>query len=254
MAIPTLDVLVVTFHTDLEMVQRLVCSLLVQRRCPFALGLAFIDNSCDDAYYAALESRVDAWRRLSDFRAVALQRSKRNVGFGNAANVLLASSDGDFVLTINPDAYLAPDALAIVHDAMHEPRERAYRVGGWEIRQTPYEHPKAYDPVTQHTRWISGAACIYRRDAITEVAGFEPRIFMYGEDVDLSWRLGARGWTLRYVSSAQCWHDSYKYIGEIKPARQALAGGWRRLAAAHRPNHISLKPRALSARRRRRKG
>ena len=106
---------------------------------------------------------------------------------------------------------------------MHEAREQEHRVGGWEIRQTPYEHPKAYDPVSQHTRWISGAACIYRRSALAEVGGFESRIFMYSEDVDLSWRLGARGWKLRYVPSAQCWHDSYRYVGEIKPV-QAIEG------------------------------
>jgi GT2 family glycosyltransferase len=220
---PSLDVLVVAYHTDLGMVERLVASLATQAACPFTLRVAFIDNSCDDAYHTALATRVEAWRGLAVFAGVELVRSPRNTGFGNAVNALLAITRGDFVLTVNPDAYLAPDALAVVFAAMHEAREQEHRVGGWEIRQTPYEHPKAYDPVSQHTRWISGAACIYRRSALAEVGGFEPRIFMYSEDVDLSWRLGARGWKLRYVPSAQCWHDSYRYVGEIKPV-QAIEG------------------------------
>jgi GT2 family glycosyltransferase len=205
------------------MFERLLASLAAQRKCPFALGLAVIDNSCDDRYYTTLASQLEAWRAGGALGAIELARSARNVGFGNAVNALLARTRREFVLTINPDAYLAKDALEIVFAAMQERREQEYRVGGWEIRQTPYEHPKAYDPMTQHTRWISGAACIYRRSAIAEVGGFEPRIFMYGEDVDLSWRLGARGWTLRYVPSARCWHDSYRYPGEVKPV-QAVEG------------------------------
>jgi GT2 family glycosyltransferase len=220
---PTLDVLIVTFHTDLAMVERLVSSLAKQRDCPFALNLAFIDNSCDAAYYAALSSHIPDWCANAAFIGVSLDRSNANIGFGNAVNALLATTTGEFILTINPDAYLHDDALAIVDAAMNEEREREHKIGGWEIRQTPYEHPKAYDPITQHTRWISGAACIYRRAAVSEVGGFEPRIFMYSEDVDLSWRLAARGWKLRYVPSAQCWHDSYKFIGEIKPV-QAIEG------------------------------
>ena len=61
------------------------------------------------------------------------------------------------------------------------------------MRQIPYEHPKAYDPVTLDTPWVSGAATLFRREAFEAVGGFDDAIFMYGEDVDLSWRLRARG-------------------------------------------------------------
>ena len=66
------------------------------------------------------------------------------------------------------------------------------------MRQIPYEHPKAYDPVTLDTPWVSGAATLFRREAFDAVGGFDEAIFMYGEDVDLSWRLRAKGWRLRY--------------------------------------------------------
>ena len=47
------------------------------------------------------------------------------------------------------------------------------------------------DPVTLDTVWCSGAAMLLRRSAFESVGGFAARIFMYGEDVDLSWRLRA---------------------------------------------------------------
>ena len=61
--------------------------------------------------------------------------------------------------------------------------------------------PKAYDPVTLDTPWVSGAATLFRRSAFDSVGGFDPQLFMYGEDVDLSWRLRARGLRLRYLAA-----------------------------------------------------
>jgi GT2 family glycosyltransferase len=91
------------------------------------------------------------------------------------------------------------------------------RIAAWELRQIPYEHPKAYDAVTLDTPWASGAAVLLRRKAFEEVGGFEPRIFMYGEDVDLSWRLRARGWRVVYRPRFAVVHRAYKHAGEVKP-------------------------------------
>jgi hypothetical protein len=56
-------------------------------------------------------------------------------------------------------------------------------------------------------------------------------------------------------ASAKSFSAAFLGIGEIKPLRQAISvGSGRRFAAANRPNQSRLKPRALSARRRRRKG
>src|SRR5687767_3381149 len=91
------------------------------------------------------------------------------------------------------------------------------------MRQIPYEHPKTYDPVTRETPWVSGAASLFRRAAFEAAGGFEPRIFMYGEDVDLSWRLRAQGHRLRYEPRCGVVHRTYREAGEVKPL-QVLGG------------------------------
>ena len=55
-----------------------------------------------------------------------------------------------------------------------------------------------------------------RRDAFQRVGGFDERIFLYCEDVDLSWRLREAGYRLRYVPAATFEHLTYANPGEIK--------------------------------------
>ena len=97
------------------------------------------------------------------------------------------------------------------------------RVAAWELRQIPYEHPKAYDPVTLESPWVSGAATLFRKTAFDSVNGFDPGIFMYGEDVDLSWRLRAQGFRLRYVPRFAVKHRTYATPAEVKPL-QVIGG------------------------------
>ncbi|RZS33905.1 N-acetylglucosaminyl-diphospho-decaprenol L-rhamnosyltransferase [Herbihabitans rhizosphaerae] len=54
--------------------------------------------------------------------------------------------------------------------------------------------------------WLSGSCLLLRREAFDSVGGFDPRYFMYFEDVDLGDRLGKAGWHNVYVPSAEVVH------------------------------------------------
>lgn len=143
-----------------------------------------------------------------------------NLGFGGGVNALLEDTPASHVLLLNQDAVLEPGALRCLWDVA---RHDDARVAAWEMRQIPYEHPKAYDPATLDTVWVSGAAVLLRTEAMRAVRGFEPRIFMYGEDVDLSWRLRCAGWRIRYIPQCAVVHHTYSRPEEVKPL-QALEG------------------------------
>ncbi|WP_175820405.1 glycosyltransferase [Burkholderia sp. BCC0419] len=169
---------------------------------------------------------TDRWDRFArDCRArypfeISMSHSSKNVGFGAAHNATFELADSPFFFVLNPDARLHSNAIAQLQAAIADSPDN---VGAWELRQIPYEHPKLYDPVTLRTDWVTGAAVVFRRAAFAQVAGFEPRIFMYGEDVDLSWRLRAEGWTLCYVPRAIVVHHTYSKPGEVKPLQ--IVGG-----------------------------
>ncbi|MEM5312041.1 glycosyltransferase family 2 protein [Paraburkholderia sp. JHI869] len=170
--------------------------------------------------------------------SVSVTHSEENVGFGHAHNTNIALGDAPFVLVLNPDLELFPNAL----EELLAEVEPNTPVAAWEMRQTPFEHPKDYDPSLLTTSWVSGAAVLFRRDAFDAVGGFDERIFLYGEDVDLSWRLRASGYALKYVPRAVVVHRTYATGGEVKPAQifngiyaslclRARFGTWRDIAA-----------------------
>lgn len=141
-------------------------------------------------------------------------RSERNLGFGPAINAVLPAIRAPYLLLLNQDAIPEPGA---VERLWLTARADAADVAAWELRQIPYEHPKDYDPLTGETGWVSGAAVLLRTDALRAVGGFEPRFFMYCEDVDLSWRLRCAGWRLRYLPQCAVVHRTYEHPGQVKP-------------------------------------
>ena len=186
------DISVVTYAPELALLQQLLESLAEPTGAPLRRHLLIHDNSGDPRTFADIES-IARMREGGAFETVTVERSPTNIGFGRGHNANAARGDSPFLLVLNQDCVLEPGALkGLVEAACRS----AADVAAWEMRQIPYEHPKGYDPVTLETPWVSGAAALFRRDAFEAVDGFEPRIFMYGEDVDLSWRLRAAGMRL----------------------------------------------------------
>ena len=212
------DVSVVAYRPDFPRLEKLVASI-VEQAGGVTVNLFVHDNSVNPA----ITTRIAALAALQSgagFASVDVRRSPVNVGFGRGHNANARRGAAPLFFVVNQDCILEPDVL---RPLLESAASDALRVAAWELRQIPYEHPKAYDPVTLEVPWVSGAAALFRRTAFDAVGGFDPGIFMYGEDVDLSWRLRARGFQLRYAPRFAVVHRTYAVAGEVKPLQ--VAGG-----------------------------
>ena len=213
MAATDIDITIVTYNSA-KLLPRLLVSLSTQTFDRRRIALSFTDNGSSDdshALLAALARR--AWRRVRRDSSVArrerwIRRRPQPRSRRHFRAVSLHPQPRHRALPSDTLARL--HATAVADDA---------RVAAWEARQLPYEHPKDYDPVSGDTPWCSGACVMVRRAAFDAVGGFDPAFFLYCEDVDLSWRLRAAGWRLRYVPQASLRHFSYATPGEVKPAQ-----------------------------------
>ncbi|MEP0775833.1 MAG: glycosyltransferase family 2 protein [Acidobacteriota bacterium] len=189
-----------------------------------------IDNaSADDslnlarAFAASLPLEVVAWRE--------------NRGFAAAFNEGVRRSAAPWVLSLNPDCRLAPDFLAVLTGrAAVDPRAGAacgllLRARGAELAETDTVDSAGMvmTPAGRHldrgaggrltpelTRparvfGASGAAALYRRQALEDVAYsggevMDEGFFAYREDADLAWRLQRRGWECLYLPRALGYH------------------------------------------------
>lgn len=162
-----------------------------------------------------------------------------NVGYGTGANRGVAELDDSYgwVVVANADLEWEPGSL----DALLEVAERWPRGGAFgplihEPDGTVYPSARLLPsfgrgighavfgkiwpgnpwtreyrqetsaPVERTAGWLSGSCLLFRREAFESVAGFDPRYFMYFEDVDLGDRLTRAGWLNVYAPSSRVMH------------------------------------------------
>ena len=170
-----------------------------------------------------------------DFPTCRLLAVDKNLGFGTANNRAAEIAKGDFLLLLNSDAWPAEGALARLAGALdsdpklalaapelHYPDGR--RQFAWapetgvlgeaiqmlrnrfEARAWAHRVPPVWLQPLLGPGWYSAACVLVRRRAFEEVGGFDEKIFMYFEDVDLSRRWRQAGWKLASVAGAQVFH------------------------------------------------
>jgi len=164
------------------------------------LSLFFVDNGSRDE----TNDLVKTFLKTSGKKYKAVSHFNRpNLGYGSGNDFAIRKSSDDFVLVTNVDTLFDKSSLALaVSAALCDDSKTA----SWEFRQQPYEHPKYYDPTTLCTNWSAHACVLLNRAAYLKVGGYEKRIFMYGEDVELSYNFRAHGYRLRYLPQATITH------------------------------------------------
>ena len=190
-----------------------------------------VDNASSDDTLATCAR----WAERLSLRTLALAE---NLGFGTAVNRGVALARTPVVALLNPDVELldgSVDALAArvaarpagapellgplvlsadgrrqdsAHPAPGSAADRLHAVlppslvpAGLAARLAPWR-----SPTEVRVGWLVGAAIVARTDTLRELGPFDPDMFLYGEDLDLSLRVRARGGQARFCPEARLLH------------------------------------------------
>ncbi|MGA1835574.1 hypothetical protein VD659_01455 [Herbiconiux sp. 11R-BC] len=171
-------------------------------------------------------------QRFPGIGRVSYQYFGENLGHGGAQNRLATSAETELMVTANPDVIVSRRTLGLLTKVLDDPT-----VGVAEAKQLPLEHPKDYDELTGATSWASGAFSMFRVREFLEIGGFDhSSFFMYGDDVDLSWRYRHRGYRVIFQPAAAVFHD--KRLG---PDGEWLASGTERYFSAESALFLAYK-------------
>lgn len=138
-----------------------------------------------------------------------------NAGLSAARNVGLERASGEIVAYTDADVRVDPDWLTYLVQRFADPDVVA--AGGpnvvpaddaWVaqcVARAPGgpTHVLLEDRIAEH---IPGCNCAFRRDALQAVGGFNTTFVRAGDDVDICWRLQARGWRIGFAPAALVWH------------------------------------------------
>ncbi len=199
---------------------------------------------------ASSDGSVEMVRR--DFPGVQLRALSRNMGFSGGNNVGIRAAQGRYILLLNPDTVPLPgsiDRLAsfmaahpevgIVGPRLLNPdgtlqssRRRFPSLGLALVESTPLQKWLGKLSVlrrfymldvpegrTQPVDWLSGAALLCRREALSQAGLFDPGYFMFSEETDLCRRVKGAGWRVFYLPQAEIVHYGGQSTGQDVPAR-----------------------------------
>ena len=227
---PIVSALIVS-HDTKDLLLKSIQALIASADVP--IELVIVDNDSSDGSAAAV---------TAEYPQSTVLIQEKNLGFGRAANVGLERCTGRFVLLLSPDVVVdqqsvgrladfmltRPDAGAVgprllradgtldpaARRAFPVPSSLFYRTVGLNklFPRSPRfgRHNMGYVEETDVHEIDSGSAdCLMlRRAALDRIGFFDPRYFMYGEDIDLCYRLKLGGWKVFYLPVAVATHQT----------------------------------------------
>jgi N-acetylglucosaminyl-diphospho-decaprenol L-rhamnosyltransferase len=224
---PDLSVIIVNYNTR-HLLDEMMAALEAAAE-GILLQVIVVDNASRDGSVEYIRTR---WPELQ------LIANTSNVGFGRANNQALPLLRGRNILLLNTDAFVAGDSLRLAlaelqqhadcgivgarlvgRDGTVQPSCRYFptpwnillvRTGLWKL----FPGTRLVDDMDWDDRapaecdWVPGAFLLVRRAVVDQAGLFDPRYFLYYEEVDFCRAAKAAGWKVRY-----CPHTEVVHIG-----------------------------------------
>ncbi|MEI6532970.1 MAG: glycosyltransferase family 2 protein [Candidatus Roizmanbacteria bacterium] len=239
-----LSIIIISYNTA-KITQNCIQSIFASlKNTQLSYEIVVIDNASSDASVEMLKSLE------KNHRQIKLTINTQNTGFGKANNQGALLAKGTHILLLNSDTLIIHSAIEDLLIYYKNNAKNIHFLGGKLLNTDKTPQPSCgpfytlpiifgalflrgdywgltrYSPNTpRKVDWVSGACILTTKDHFTNVGGFDEKIFMYMEEIDLLFRANKQNLHTWIYPQAQFIHlGSASSNGRKEPIIQVYKG------------------------------
>lgn len=248
-----LSIIIVNYNT-FELTRDTILSVL--KNYPFSLEILVVDNDSTDN---SLNKLKDYFSTEKNIRFI---KSPKNNGFAFGNNIAIKKAMGKYILLLNSDTVVQDNTLEEIYDFMEEnpdvgacgcrvllengeldkackrsfpnPKNSFYRLFHIPIENN-YNLENLDDNGVYDIDCLTGAFMFIRGAALKDSGLLDETFFMYGEDIDLCYRIKNSNWRIVYYGKVAITH--YKGASSKKQKSKLIYEFYRAMYIYYRKHY-----------------
>lgn len=228
-----LSIIIVNYNTY-KLTKQTIDSVLA-RSGSLAFEIILVDNASQDGSIQRIQEEYVRAQEAGQLRIIC---NEANLGFAKANNIGMRVARGTYILLLNSDTYVVDDCLekSLAYMAEHPqvgalgckvvlpdgtldhackrgfptPAASLYYLLGWDkkdpIKYGQYDALHLGEDEVGEVDCLMGAYMLMPRHVLDEVGMLDEDFFMYGEDIDLCFRIKEGGYKIVYYPEARIIH------------------------------------------------
>jgi len=228
---PFVSVIIVNYN-DKNHILRCLGSLSKQTYKNFEV--IFVDNASTDGSVEYLKE-IKKYLDLPSLRIIV---SNVNLGCCGGNNLGIKYARGEYLILLNPDTCMAPtwleelvkaarsdSKIGICQSKILYPDHRINTTGGLidfyglaTCRGIGEIDKCQYDESLEGFFFASGASLLIKKSVFEDIGSLDDKLFLYYDDVDLSWRARLKGYYIHYVPTSLCIHFESSSLRQFREA------------------------------------
>lgn len=222
---PDLSIIIVSYNTK-QLTKNCLDSIHKSlNNSDIKVEIIVIDNGSSDGSVIMLK------KFSSNYSNIRIIVNKSNKGFGKANNQGIKTANADYILLLNSDIVVLNNAIDNLYRFYRQNEIKINFLGGKLLNKDLSSQPSCgpeyslpmifahlflrgdYWHLTRNSPdklsevdWISGACILTKKDYLNRVNGFDEKIFMYMDEIDLLYRAKHKGMRVFFYPDAQFIH------------------------------------------------